>query len=116
MNSYFWSKKTSFNRINENSPIWAKPNAVIIPSLFELREKKKAKLQKLENGNSLRELVEDWLERIPFLESKEFNFVKSYKKAVKKMVASEQAAIQATDILSQKYKDMRIKMIGDMVC
>lgn len=77
-------------------------------------DKKKAKLQKLENGNSLRELVEDWLERIPFLESKDFNFVKSYKKAVKKMVASEQAAIQATDILSQKYKDMRIKMIGDM--
>jgi tryptophan 2,3-dioxygenase len=76
-------------------------------------EEKKNKLQKLENGNSLRELVEDWLERTPFLEINDFNFVETYKEAVAKMLAKEQKAIQETDILSEKYKQMRIKMIGD---
>ncbi len=74
---------------------------------------KKAKLQALEEGNSLRELVEDWLERTPFLSTDHFDFVQSYKEAVAKMIETEKQAIQNTEILSQKYKDMRLKMMGD---
>ncbi len=76
-------------------------------------EEKRAKLQALEDGNSLRDLIEEWLERTPFLDLEGFNFVDEYKSAVAKMIATEQAAIKNTDILSDKYKEMRMKMVGD---
>lgn len=76
-------------------------------------DSKKSKLQELEEGNSIRDLIEDWLERTPFLNLDGFNFVDEYKSAVSKMIATEQEAIKNTDILSEKYKEMRMKMIGD---
>ena len=75
-------------------------------------EEQKAELDKIETGGSLFELVENWLERIPFLQSEEFDFLKSYKESVEKMLAKEEAAITATDYLSPKMKEMRLKMLG----
>jgi len=75
-------------------------------------EEQKAELDKIERGGSLFELVENWLERIPFLQSEEFDFLKSYKESVEKMLAKEEAAITATDYLSPKMKEMRLKMLG----
>lgn len=75
-------------------------------------EEQKAELEAIETGGSLFELVEGWLERIPFLQFKDFDFLSSYKGAVEKMLASEEEAITATDYLSPKMKEMRLKMLG----
>lgn len=75
-------------------------------------EEQKAQLEELENSNSLFELVEDWLERIPFLNIDDFNFLESYQAAVEKMLKEEQKAISGTEYLSPKMKDMRLKMLG----
>jgi tryptophan 2,3-dioxygenase len=77
-------------------------------------DERKQKLKALEEGPSLRDLLEDWLERTPFIDLDGFNFVEAYKAAVAKMVESEQNAIKNTDVLTDKYKEMRIKMVGDM--
>lgn len=75
-------------------------------------EKKEA-LESLEKGNSLFDLVEDWLERIPFLEFGSYNFVEAYRQAVHQMLEKEKAAILNTDILSEETKQMRLAMLGD---
>jgi len=75
-------------------------------------EEQKEQLNKVDEGKSLFELVEDWLERIPFIHLKDFNFLESYKAAVEKMLSKEKAAIEATEYLSPKMKEMRLKMLG----
>jgi len=50
---------------------------------------------KSENEPSLFDLLENWLERTPFLQMDEFNFWESYQSAVKDMVANDIAQIQS---------------------
>lgn len=76
-------------------------------------DEKKKILDKMEASHSLLELVEDWLERTPFLNVDDFSFVEYYEKAVKAMLAREQEAIKNTDVLSEKFKNMRLTMLGD---
>jgi len=74
---------------------------------------KKHVLKDLEEGMSLFELIDDWLERTPFLQVGSWDFIEAYKKAVENMLSKEKEAIMATDILSDKYKKMRVDMLGD---
>lgn len=74
---------------------------------------KKSTLEGLESGKSLKDLLEDWLERTPFLSWKNFDFLSAYKEAVSKMIASEKKGIEETSILSDEYKQMRLRMLGD---
>ena len=74
---------------------------------------KKETLEGLERGSSLLDLIEDWLERTPFLEFGEFRFVEEYQKAVLKMLDQEKEAIMKSDILSEESKQMRLTMLGD---
>ena len=74
-------------------------------------EQKKALTQR-ESARSLFEVMETWLERIPFLKLGSFDFIASYKKAVENMLAREESAINATEYLSPKMKEMRINMLG----
>ena len=76
-------------------------------------EDKRQELQQAEEKRSMLQLVNEWLERTPFLEAEEFNFIESYKKSVQSMLAKEKAAIQATDLLTDEMKAMRMKMLGD---
>lgn len=76
-------------------------------------EKKQETLGQLEDGASLFELLEDWLERTPFLEFEGFNFLKHYKNAVTRMLEKERKAIQDTGVLSDEMKEMRLRMLGD---
>ena len=69
-------------------------------------------LSKIEEGGSLFELTEEWLERIPFLEFKNYDFLENYQAAVQKMLDREKVAIEATGYLSPKMKAMRLKMLG----
>lgn len=75
--------------------------------------KQKEELQELEASKSLFELVEGWLERTPFLEVGNFSFINQYKEAVNRMIEREKRTISSTDILSDKEKEMRLKMLGD---
>ncbi len=70
-------------------------------------------LQKATEYGSLFDLVEAWLERTPFLQWGDFKFLEHYKRAVEKMIAKEQAAIRSTQYLSEKEKEMRLKMLGN---
>lgn len=68
--------------------------------------------QSLENKSLLAHVI-DWLERTPFLEFDQFNFLDAYKKAVERMLQKERDAIEATDILSDEIKKQRLTMLGD---
>jgi len=76
-------------------------------------EEQKARLDKIEAGGSIFELVEGWLERTPFLRFEGFDFLTSYKAAVDRMLAKEQASINGSTYLNERMKAMRLKMLGD---
>ncbi|SEQ52504.1 tryptophan 2,3-dioxygenase family protein [Neolewinella agarilytica] len=76
-------------------------------------EEQTARLTAIEEGGSLFELVEGWLERTPFLRFEGFDFLTAYKKAVDEMVTKEQAAIRASEYIPPKMKEMRLRMVGD---
>lgn len=76
-------------------------------------EEQQARLTAIETNGSLFELVEQWLERTPFLQFKDFDFLTAYKAAVDRMIKKEQQAISETPFLSDKMKAMRLKMLGD---
>src|SRR5262249_12484424 len=61
-------------------------------TVFSAEQQKE--LDEMENSLSLMDLIQNWLERIPFLESKEFHFLDEYRKAVKHMHDREKASIQ----------------------
>lgn len=58
------------------------------------------------------DLIQDWLERIPFLKFGGFDFLKHYEDAVKRMINKEKKAINASDYLTDKEKTMRLQMLG----
>lgn len=67
------------------------------------------KIKKWEDGPTLFSLIEDWLERSPFFDHKEFDFIEEYKKSVNKMYQREKEAIQNSDILLEDNKNARIE-------
>lgn len=83
------------------------------PYMSVFSEAEKEQLIAAEEGMSLLELVEEWLERTPFLNWKNFDFLSAYKTAVDNMLINEKQAITNTDILTDKEKEMRLKMLGD---
>lgn len=74
---------------------------------------RKKELENMESSSSMLDLLEAWLERIPFLEFKDFNFLREYRKAVKNMLNEESQAISLSEILSEEEKAMRLQMLGD---
>lgn len=76
-------------------------------------DQKKHILEELEHNVSLFEAVEAWLERTPFLNFSDFDFLVYYKKALDNMLLREKQAIEQTDVLSQEFKEMRLRMLGD---
>jgi tryptophan 2,3-dioxygenase len=73
---------------------------------------KKESLKDVADATSLFEAVEDWLERTPFIDFGDFNFLEAYKKALDRMLVKEQKAISETDYLTAEEKEMRLKMLG----
>jgi len=72
-------------------------------------ESEKKMVEKYENEKSIFDLVEEWLERIPFMESKEFHFWKLYKKAIEKMLDDDIKIIQKNPNLDKNSKVEQIK-------
>lgn len=69
-------------------------------------------LQQLNSGDTLFSVVEDWLERTPFLQFGTFEFLSYYREAVNRMLEKEQMAIRATTYLDEQEKAMRLRMLG----
>lgn len=82
------------------------------PYSFVFTDEQKVELERIEDAGSLFENVQGWLERTPFLEFKNFGFLEAYKEAVSKMLGREEAAIKATEYLSEESKKMRLGMLG----
>ncbi len=73
---------------------------------------KKAEILNLEDGESFFSLVEKWLERIPFLNLEEFDFIKKYESAVNEMLEKEITQIKSADLTGEDKK-LRIRMIDE---
>lgn len=76
-------------------------------------EEEQRQLREIEAAGTLFDVVEDWLERTPFLRLGNFKFLEHYRKSVERMVAKEAEAIQASDYLSDREKAMRLRMMGN---
>ena len=82
------------------------------PYRDSLQPDQREALQSIEEGSSLFDLVEKWLERTPFLNFHNFNFLEQYKLAVEKMLSKEAQAIRESTYLSDSQKSMRLQMLG----
>ncbi len=68
-------------------------------------------LNALEEGGSLFELVNKWLERMPFLEFHGFNFLEQFILAVRKMFSDQRQATVKDATMHHTEKDARLEMI-----
>ncbi len=69
-----------------------------------LTAEERAKLEADESAPSLVELLNGWLERIPFLDFKNYNFWSEYKTTVDKMLAADAAIIAGNEMLSESER------------
>jgi len=76
-------------------------------------ENQKGILEGIYESGTLFDAVEIWLERTPFIRYEGFDFLEKYDTAVREMIATEQAAIDLSDYLTDAEKVMRKKMLGD---
>jgi len=86
-------------------------NQTVYSSVFT--EEQQKQLKDLEEGRSMLQLIESWLERTPFMSDDNFDFINKYKQAVVNMLESEKKSIKETDYISESEKDLRLRMIGD---
>jgi tryptophan 2,3-dioxygenase len=75
--------------------------------------KEQEALEHLEQGDSMLNLVEKWLERIPFLRMDSFHFIEEYRQAVTNMIDSESRAIDQANYISEQEKSLRKRMLGE---
>ncbi|MEM9888896.1 MAG: tryptophan 2,3-dioxygenase family protein [Bacteroidota bacterium] len=75
-------------------------------------EEQQKQLAQIYEKGTLFDWVNKWLERTPFLNLEDFNFIKKYKKAVKTMLQKETAAIDNSEYLTDKEKSKRKEMLG----
>ncbi len=66
------------------------------------RDEHRTALEASEQRTSLHDHVEDWLERTPFLETKDYVFWEAYRAAVERMLARERAALEANTLLAEE--------------
>jgi tryptophan 2,3-dioxygenase len=85
-------------------------NNIAYDSVFP--EKQREILRGIESGKTILRVVEAWLERTPFLDLGDFNFLENYQKSVAAMLEKEKSAILMSDYLNETEKEMRLKMLG----
>jgi len=82
------------------------------PYHAQFEGEKKEEILELEENVSLFNLVERWLERIPFLNMEGFDFTKKYEGAVNQMLDKEISGIKAAN-LTDIDREIRIRMIEE---
>lgn len=73
-------------------------------------ERQRKELQAIEEGESMCKLLERWLERTPFLEFGNFNFLEAYREASENMYQREREAVLST-ALPEEHKQLRLRML-----
>jgi len=66
-------------------------------------------LKKAEEAMSLFELVEKWLERMPFSQFEDYDFWKEYTQAVSKMLQSDRTIIESNSTLNPLMREVELK-------
>ncbi|RTE86003.1 MULTISPECIES: tryptophan 2,3-dioxygenase family protein [Gammaproteobacteria] len=74
-----------------------------------INDKDRAYLEKLEKQPDLFSLVDDWLSRMPFLETKEFSFWKHYQQAITQQLDSDAEIIHGNPLLSEEEREQELK-------
>lgn len=69
-------------------------------------------LNHVQRDGSLFDAIEDWLERTPFLNFGDWDFLKYYKDAVESMLTQESEAIAHSLVLTDEQKAMRLRMLN----
>lgn len=82
------------------------------PYFTVFAEHRQKQLKSASTNASLFDAIENWLERTPFIELGEFDFLDSYKESVNRMLEKEAKAIKASNYLTEEEKEMRLKMLG----
>ena len=82
------------------------------PYHAQFKGEEKNEILNLENTDSVFNLVEKWLERIPFLNMKDFDFTKKYEKVISNMLDQEVSIINSSN-LSEENKKLRIHMLEE---
>lgn len=78
--------------------------------LGRLDEKDKNRILNLENESSLFDLIESWLERLPFTQDKEFDFWKEYKTSVNNLIQGDREHIEKNLAgLSDREKNIQLE-------
>lgn len=74
-------------------------------------EEEQTRLLEMEKAPSFFDLLENWLERTPFLVLTGFDFLKTYREAVEKMLADERETVQHSPLLPDEEKQGRLQMM-----
>ncbi|WP_223669005.1 tryptophan 2,3-dioxygenase family protein [Kangiella shandongensis] len=78
-----------------------------------LNEKDRHYLMDLEEQPSLFDAIENWLERMPFLEFGDFKFWQMYKDAVETMLAHDEKVIKEADYLTDAEKTFQLNDLAN---
>jgi tryptophan 2,3-dioxygenase len=70
-------------------------------------------LKDISSKSTLFDAIHNWLERTPFLQIGNFNFLEQYKSAVSKMIEKEAKAIKSSPYLDTHEMEMRLQMLGN---
>lgn len=81
------------------------------PFTKEFNQTEKEVFDKIIKAGSLAKLVEQWLERIPFVKYGDFDFLKNYMRSVEDMISRENKAILESK-LQEEDKEKRLRMLG----
>jgi tryptophan 2,3-dioxygenase len=81
--------------------------------LGRLSSEDKERVLKREDSPSLLNLVEKWLERMPFTENKSFNFIEEYQSSVEKMLTLDEAIIQKNTFLTDQQRGFQLKNLEE---
>jgi tryptophan 2,3-dioxygenase len=77
-----------------------------------LNEKDRLFLQQLEHAPSLFERLEQWLERMPFLEFADFSFWQMYRQATDTMLANDKTTVQSIEQISEAERELQLAEIA----
>ena len=78
-----------------------------------LTDAERKQLEAVEERPSLVELVEEWLERIPFLDTKGYNFWSEYHGAVRQMLQDDADIVRNNSMLSEDERKDQLGQLAD---
>ena len=69
-------------------------------------------IKSIQESGSMLQLVEKWLERTPFIQTEDYDFLVSYSKSLQQMLDRETRLINESPDLNEAEKKMRLEVLG----